>query len=134
MEWQLQTAKAKFSELVQKAIDKGPQTVTRRGKPAVVGAEKIALLRTELGSDAAEVLFTDMAEVGSNPARIIPAWRAFVDEHGGRPVRGIGEPIWAGRTPAERSRSRRGMHAPPMGTTTSSVGRPVRRRRRHARW
>jgi prevent-host-death family protein len=36
MEWQLQTAKAKFSELVQKAIDKGPQTVTRRGKPAVV--------------------------------------------------------------------------------------------------
>jgi prevent-host-death family protein len=36
MEWQLQEAKARFSELVQKAIDKGPQTVTRRGKPAVV--------------------------------------------------------------------------------------------------
>jgi antitoxin Phd len=36
MEWQLQEAKARFSELVQKAIDDGPQTVTRRGKPAVV--------------------------------------------------------------------------------------------------
>ena len=35
------------------------------------------------------------------PARIIPAWRTFVDEHGGRPVRGIGEPVWAGRRPAE---------------------------------
>ena len=30
--WQLQDAKAKFSELVQKAIDEGPQTVTRHGK------------------------------------------------------------------------------------------------------
>jgi antitoxin Phd len=36
MEWQLQQAKAKFSNLVQTAIDAGPQTVTRRGKPAVV--------------------------------------------------------------------------------------------------
>lgn len=36
MAWQLQKAKAKFSELVQKAIDNGPQTVTRHGKEAVV--------------------------------------------------------------------------------------------------
>ena len=36
MEWQLQEAKAKFSELVQRATVEGPQTVTRRGKPAVV--------------------------------------------------------------------------------------------------
>jgi antitoxin Phd len=36
MEWQLQQAKAKFSQLVQKAIDEGPQTVTRHGKGAVV--------------------------------------------------------------------------------------------------
>jgi prevent-host-death family protein len=36
MEWQLQEAKAKFSEVVQKAIDEGPQTVTRRGKKVVV--------------------------------------------------------------------------------------------------
>jgi antitoxin Phd len=34
--WQLQEAKAKFSELVQKAIDEGPQTVTRHGREVVV--------------------------------------------------------------------------------------------------
>ena len=36
MAWQLQEAKAKFSELVQKALEEGPQTVTRHGKDAVV--------------------------------------------------------------------------------------------------
>ena len=36
MEWQLQDAKARFSEVVQRAIEEGPQTVTRRGRPAVV--------------------------------------------------------------------------------------------------
>jgi prevent-host-death family protein len=47
MEWQLQEAKAKFSELVQKAIDEGPQTVTRRGQPAVVvlSAEQFELMK-----------------------------------------------------------------------------------------
>ena len=47
MEWQLQHAKAKFSELVQKAIDDGPQTVTRRGQPAVVvlSAEQFELMK-----------------------------------------------------------------------------------------
>ena len=41
-----------------------------------------------------------MAEVGHNPARIIPAWREFADAHPG-PIRGIGEPIWAGRSGTE---------------------------------
>ncbi len=42
-----------------------------------------------------------MTQLGSNPARIIPAWRDFLDEHPGTPVRGVGEPIWGGRRPAE---------------------------------
>jgi anti-sigma regulatory factor (Ser/Thr protein kinase) len=69
----------------------------------VVGAAKIDRLRSELGGDAAPVAFEDMAGVGTNPARIIPAWREFVDRHAapGRRLRGIGEPIWAGRSPAE---------------------------------
>jgi anti-sigma regulatory factor (Ser/Thr protein kinase) len=75
------------------------------GEPVlvVVDAQKIERLRDELGSDAERVLFADMAEVGSNPARIIPAWQDFLDEHGGggRPVRGAGEPIYPERTPAE---------------------------------
>ena len=34
--WQLQEAKARFSELVRAARESGPQTVTVRGEPAVV--------------------------------------------------------------------------------------------------
>ena len=75
------------------------------GEPVLVveSAAKIARLRAELGSDAKSVVFADMADVGANPARIIPAWRDFVRKHGGdgRRLRGIGEPIWNGRTPVE---------------------------------
>ncbi len=34
--WQLQDAKARFSELVKRAREQGPQHVTIRGEPAVV--------------------------------------------------------------------------------------------------
>ncbi len=34
--WQLQTAKAQFSEVFRRARSEGPQYVTRRGKEAVV--------------------------------------------------------------------------------------------------
>lgn len=34
--WQLQEAKNRFSELVNKALKEGPQTVTRRGEEVVV--------------------------------------------------------------------------------------------------
>lgn len=66
-------------------------------------APKVRALRADLGVDAARVLWADVAEVGANPARLIPAWRSFVQEHGapGRWVRGVGEPIWDGRTPEE---------------------------------
>jgi anti-sigma regulatory factor (Ser/Thr protein kinase) len=75
------------------------------GEPvlAMVSTEKIELLREPLGGHWAEVRFADMEEIGSNPARILPAWKAFVDAECdiGRPVRGIGEPISAGRGPDE---------------------------------
>jgi hypothetical protein len=61
-------------------------------------------LRSTLGrEDAGRVVFADMAELGHNPARIIPAWRDFTDRHSGtgHPVRGVGEPIWATRRPDE---------------------------------
>jgi anti-sigma regulatory factor (Ser/Thr protein kinase) len=72
------------------------------GEPilVVVGARKIARLREALGADAGQARFADMAAVGKNPARIIPAWAEFVREHAGRPVRGIGEPIGPDRGPA----------------------------------
>lgn len=34
--WHLRDARAHFSELVDKAVTRGPQVVTRHGKPAVV--------------------------------------------------------------------------------------------------
>ncbi len=75
------------------------------GEPVlvVVGAEKIARLREELNGHGDAVLFADMADVGANPARIIPAWQQFVEQHlrDDRPVRGIGEPIWAERSADE---------------------------------
>jgi anti-sigma regulatory factor (Ser/Thr protein kinase) len=75
------------------------------GEPVMVALEpgKIARLRDALGAAADRVRFADMHELGENPARILPAWRAFVDRHAasGRPVRGIGEPVWPGRPPAE---------------------------------
>ena len=68
----------------------------------VVAAAKIARLRRRLGPAAARVEFLDMEEVGRNPARIIPAWRQYVNaQPPGQPVRGIGEAIWASRGPAE---------------------------------
>ncbi len=69
---------------------------------AVAGARADAL-RAELDADGEPVRFVDMEALGRNPARIIPFWREFVDEHGGRdrPLRGIGEPIWPGRSSAE---------------------------------
>ena len=73
------------------------------GEPALVvlSAEKIEALRSRLNGHGDSVRFADMSEVGANPARIIPAWREFVADHAGRRLRGIGEPIWAERSPAE---------------------------------
>ena len=78
----------------------------RAGEPVlvVVSAEKIARLREALGArDAERVCFADMDEVGANPARIIPAWQAFLAEHAppSGAVRGVGEPIGPCRGPAE---------------------------------
>jgi anti-sigma regulatory factor (Ser/Thr protein kinase) len=68
----------------------------------VVDAPKIQKLRDALGRDADEVHFADMDRIGGNPARIIPTWRDFVGERANAvPMRGVGEPIGPGRTPAE---------------------------------
>jgi anti-sigma regulatory factor (Ser/Thr protein kinase) len=68
-----------------------------------VGEGRNLRLRAELGSHADQVQFVDMETLGRNPARIISAWHDFVAAHGGagRPLRGIGEPIWPGRSEPE---------------------------------
>jgi prevent-host-death family protein len=48
MNWQVQEAKARFSEMVERALKEGPQTVTRHGKAVavLVPAEEYRRLRT----------------------------------------------------------------------------------------
>jgi anti-sigma regulatory factor (Ser/Thr protein kinase) len=69
----------------------------------LVNSAKLDVLRSELNGVGDRVLFADMAEVGRNPARIIPVWREFLDHHAvdGHSVRGVGEPIWAARSASE---------------------------------
>jgi hypothetical protein len=66
-----------------------------------VPERKAELVRQELGEDSAQVMLVDMAELGRNPARIIPAVLAYAGQHRGQRVCCIGEPIWPGRTEAE---------------------------------
>jgi hypothetical protein len=87
-----------FTDTLVAFVDEGLDA----GEPVMVAVtpQHTAWLQNALGRRAAqEVQFVDMMALGQNPARIIPAWRDFVEtESGGRgPVRGIGEPIWPGR-------------------------------------
>ena len=68
-----------------------------------VPGPRLPLLRGRL--DAAAVTLVDMAVAGRNPARIIPGvLHAFLARHPDRPVRIVGEPIWAGRGEREYPR------------------------------
>ncbi|HVF74986.1 MAG TPA: sensor histidine kinase [Acidimicrobiales bacterium] len=84
-------------EFIGEGVDAGEPVLV------VVNAAKVAMLTAALGPKAAGVQFADMADVGQNPARIIPVWRDFVATHGGegRPMRGVGEPAYAERTADE---------------------------------
>src|SRR5262245_32943817 len=81
-----------------------------RGEPALVvlGARKLERLREELGGTEG-IQFADMAVVGRNPARIIPAWHDFVAAHGGPGVRvrGLGEPVCSERSADELAECQR---------------------------
>jgi anti-sigma regulatory factor (Ser/Thr protein kinase) len=81
------------------------------GEPMLIalGDARTRRLRAELGEDAAQVEFAEMEMLGRNPARIISAWHDFVTAHEGtgRTLRGIGEPIWPGRSASELSECHR---------------------------
>lgn len=77
----------------------------RRGEAVLVmvPGDRMAALRSSTAADDEAVRFADMEVVGRNPARVIPAWLDFVEEFRGHAsgLRGIGEPAWPGRAPAE---------------------------------
>jgi len=85
------------------------EPVVREGAAAggavmvAVSDRKIGRLREALGPAGADVTFADMDDIGANPGRIIHAWHEWAAPHlaARRPVRGVGEPISASRTPDE---------------------------------
>ena len=74
-----------------------------RDEPVAIAVPepKLRLLEAELGDRAAPVKLLDMFELGRNPGRIIPAVLGMIERSVGRPLRYVGEPIWAGRAPEE---------------------------------
>lgn len=56
---------------------------------------KIVALQRKVTSAANNVVFANMEELGRNPARIIPAWQAFLSEHpaGRGPLRESASPL-----------------------------------------
>lgn len=75
------------------------------GEPALVAVPRARhdRLRSLLDQHRTPMpmIFTDMAELGRNPARILSAIQAFIDEAAGEPILFVGEPIWLGRSAAE---------------------------------
>jgi anti-sigma regulatory factor (Ser/Thr protein kinase) len=74
------------------------------GEPSLVyaPAHSLDLVRAGLHGSIDRVTLLDAADLARNPARIIPAVRAWAETHQGRRVRVVGEPIWPGRTEASR--------------------------------
>ena len=74
----------------------------KRDEPALIAVPepRLSMLRYEHRDEPVE--FVDMGVAGRNPNRILP-WvlRRFVREHAPARARIIGEPIFAGRSPAE---------------------------------
>ena len=93
----------------------------------VVSNRKIDALRERL-ADGQAVMFANMEHVGTNPARIIPAWRSFVEGSSKRKqaMRGIGEPIWPGRTASELAECHH--HEALLNTAFAAVRRLEERR------
>ena len=76
------------------------------GEPVLVAVpqERLELLRGALPTSHPLLQMADMGAMGRNPARIIPVWADFalpLLADGPDPVRGIGEPVWPGRTDDE---------------------------------
>jgi anti-sigma regulatory factor (Ser/Thr protein kinase) len=64
-------------------------------------APELAARLGNQGGHPVEIACLDLAEVGRNPARVIPVLQAFADRHAGQRVRVIQEPVWLGRSAAE---------------------------------
>ena len=73
------------------------------GDPIIVAVPgpHLAFLRDSFAVDPGAVEFVDMADLGRNPGRIIAAVSGFLNQHAGRQLRFVCEPIWPGRSEGE---------------------------------
>ena len=75
MSWQLQEAKQRFSELVRRVQEEGPQTITRHGEEivVVVPAEEFRRM-TEVKTDCKEFLMSgpDLSVLELEQSRELP--------------------------------------------------------------
>ena len=74
------------------------------------------LIKRVLGEAGQAVSFADMAVLGRNPARIIPAICRFTDSRHPRRTRFVDEPVWAGRSLAETTEATRHEALTPAAT------------------
>jgi hypothetical protein len=78
------------------------------GEPVLVAVDATSAARVrERLPDSARVRWVDVTSIGRNPARITTLWQEFVARTGGGALRGVGEPIWPLRSPAELAECQR---------------------------
>jgi anti-sigma regulatory factor (Ser/Thr protein kinase) len=105
---------ATMQEQVRLALDRRPisgewsAVAGRIGRASGVGGTgefgctgSVAAASLTATQPPAPTVYTDMSELGRNPARIMPSIQAFIDAASGDPIRFVGEPIWPGRSAAE---------------------------------
>lgn len=83
------------------AVDDFVRSGRDNGEPVLVAAPLAQLPAGWTVPAGPDVTVADMAELGRNPARVIPAVREFCGRHHGRRVRYLGEPAWPSRSAAE---------------------------------
>lgn len=84
---------ASVAPFVEEGVEAGEKVLV------AVPTARVDLLRDQLSAAARDAVeLRSMEATGRNPAWIIPAWSDFLCEHGGRAVRGVGEPVWPGRS------------------------------------
>jgi anti-sigma regulatory factor (Ser/Thr protein kinase) len=86
---------ASVTVFLQAAVDRSEPVL------AALPGERAREVRRALGASAGRVTVADMAELGRNPAAILPAIQAFADQHPGQRVSYLGEPAWPDRRSAE---------------------------------
>ena len=89
------------------AVDDFLKTGAAEQEPVFVAVPKAQLPLISQSTADGPVSMAEMEDLGRNPARIIAALRVFADQHAGRRIRYLGEPLWRGRTAAERRETER---------------------------